>query len=331
MQGSSSPDEVLTFARRLADGGVNALNVGIGWHESPVPTVQQMVPHGIWVRYAAAIKNAAGELPVIVSNRINTMALADEVIASGAADFVSMARPFLADAEIVSKSKRGEAALVDTCIACNQACIDRSLIDEPVSCMVNPRAGRELDFPERRTAAPRRFAVVGGGPAGMECARALAALGHRVELFEAENELGGQFRMARRIPGKAEFGETIRYFTNELSRLGVAVHLNTPVHDAQMLRSFDGVVLATGVLPQEITLRGRDLSHVIDYAQLLAQDAPTGERVAILGAGGIGVDVAHFLATVKRMRARRLDFSTNRVWPHPTTAQCSSPRVRPLR
>lgn len=296
MQGSSTQDEALIFVRRLADDGVDALNVGIGWHESPIPTVQQMVPHGIWVRYAAAVKRAVGDLPVIASNRINSIALADEVIASGATDFVSMARPFLADAEIVSKSARGEAALVNTCIACNQACIDRSLIDAPVSCMVNPRAGRELDFPESRTDAPRRFAVIGGGPAGMECARALAALGHRVELFEAEHELGGQFRMARRIPGKAEFGETIRYFTNELVRLGVVVHLDAPVNDAQTLRDFDGIVLATGVLPKDISLRGRDLPHVIDYAQLLLHDAPTGDRVAILGAGGIGVDVAHFLS-----------------------------------
>jgi 2,4-dienoyl-CoA reductase (NADPH2) len=296
MPGSSAPEEVPAFARRLADEGVDALNIGIGWHESRVPTVQQMVPHGIWVRFAAAVKNVVGDLPVIASNRINTIALADEVIASGAADFVSMARPFLADAAIVSKSERGEAALVNTCIACNQACIDRSLIDAPVSCMVNPRAARELDFPERRTDAPRRFAVVGGGPAGMECARALAALGHRVELFEAESELGGQFRMARRIPGKAEFGETMRYYANELGRLGVTVRLNEAVRDAQTLRGFDGVVLSTGVLPKAISLRGRNLPHVIDYAQVLARDAPTGERIAILGAGGIGVDVAHFLS-----------------------------------
>lgn len=296
MQGSSTPDEASAFARRLAEEGVNALNVGIGWHESPVPTVQQMVPHGVWVRFAAAIKTAVGDVPVIASNRINSIALADAVIASGGVDFVSMARPFLADAEIVSKSARGEAALVNTCIACNQACIDRSLIDAPVSCMVNPRAGRELDFPEWRTGTPRRFAVIGGGPAGMECARALAALGHCVELFEAENELGGQFRMARRIPGKAEFGETIRYYANELPRLGVDVHLNEPISDPQTLHDFDGVVLATGVLPKKIAVRGRDLPHVIDYAQLLARDAPTGEHVAILGAGGIGVDVAHFLS-----------------------------------
>jgi 2,4-dienoyl-CoA reductase (NADPH2) len=295
MQGSSSPDEALDFARRLAGEGVDALNVGIGWHESPIPTVQQMVPHGIWVRFSAAIKNAVGDLPVIASNRINSISLANEVIASGAADFVSMARPFLADAAIVSKSERGETALVDTCIACNQACIDRSLIDAPVSCMVNPRAARELDFPERRTATPHRFAVIGGGPAGMESARALAALGHSVDLFEAQSELGGQFRMARRIPGKADFGETIRYFTKELSRLGVVVNLNTQIDDARGLHDFDGVVLATGVLPKEIAIRGRDLSHVIDYAQLLAHDAPSGERVAILGAGGIAVDIAHFL------------------------------------
>ncbi len=187
----------------LASDGVDALNVGIGWHESSIPTVQQIVPSGVWVRFAAAVKRAVGELPVIASNRINSLAAAEDVLAAGSADFVSMARPFLADAAIVAKAAQPQ--LVDTCIACNQACIDRSLLDAPVSCMVNPRAGREREFPETPVPAvrARRFAVIGGGPAGMEAARALAALGHRVLLFEAAGELGGQFRMARRIPGKA--------------------------------------------------------------------------------------------------------------------------------
>jgi 2,4-dienoyl-CoA reductase (NADPH2) len=296
MPNSSTQAETLAFARRLSADGVDALNVGIGWHESPIPTVQHLVPNGAWVRFAAAVKRAVGDLPVIASNRINSIAAAETVLASGGADFVSMARPFLADADIVAKSVRDEAALVNTCIACNQACIDRSLIDAPVSCMVNPRACRELEFPERRVERPRRFAVIGGGPAGMESARALATLGHFVELFEAANELGGQFRMARRIPGKAEFGETIRYFSNELPRLGVNVHLNAAVRDAERLRGFDGIVLAAGVKPRTITLSGADLPHVISYSQLLLDDAPAGERVAILGAGGIGVDVAHFLS-----------------------------------
>jgi 2,4-dienoyl-CoA reductase (NADPH2) len=298
MPNSTSAQDALTFAQALAADGADALNVGIGWHESSIPTVQHLVPSGIWVPYAAAVKRAVGDLPVIASNRINSLAAAEDVLAAGSVDFVSMARPFLADAQIVAKAARGESHLVNTCIACNQACIDLSLIDVPVSCMVNPRAGRELEFPETG-APPRRrgrFAVVGGGPAGMEGARALAALGHDVELFEASEELGGQFRMARRIPGKRDFGETIRYFTEELARLGALVRLNAPVDDAESLRGFDGIILATGVVPRHVTLEGSDLPHVISYADVLLPDCAVGERVAIVGAGGIGVDVAHFLS-----------------------------------
>jgi 2,4-dienoyl-CoA reductase (NADPH2) len=301
MQGSTSVEETLAFARALASDGVDALNVGIGWHESPIPTVQQVVPNGVWVRIAAAVKRAVGDLPVIASNRINSLAMADGVLAAGSVDFVSMARPFLADARIVEKAARGEAALVNTCIACNQACLDRSLLDEAITCMVNPRAVRELEFPEGaqdRAQEPGRFAVIGGGPAGMEAARALASLGHRVELFEADAELGGQFRMARRVPGKHDFGETIRYFTNELARLGVVVRLNQRITagDGASLRAFDGIVLATGVVPRPVALEGTGSSHVISYVDALLHDRVRGERVAIVGAGGIGVDVAHYLS-----------------------------------
>jgi 2,4-dienoyl-CoA reductase (NADPH2) len=301
MEGSSSTDQTLAFARTLASDGVDALNIGIGWHESPVPTVQQVVPSGVWVRVAAGIKAAVGNLPVIASNRINSLAMADQVLAAGSVDFISMARPFLSDARIVEKAARGEAQLVNTCIACNQACLDRSLLDERISCMVNPRAVRELEFPEEsgaRAASPGRFAVIGGGPAGMEAARALAVLGNSVELFEAAEELGGQFRMARRIPGKHDFGETIRYFTNELARLGVVVRLGCRVADAGVaaLRSFHGIVLASGVMPRRVALVGSNLPHVVSYADALLHDSIRGDRVAIVGAGGIGVDVAHYLS-----------------------------------
>ncbi len=298
MPGSTSASETLAFASALAQDGVDALNVGIGWHESSIPTVQHLVPSGIWVPYAAAVKSAAGCVPVIASNRINSLAAAEAVLADGSVDFVSMARPFLADSQIVAKAALNQSELVDTCIACNQACIDLSLLDAPVSCMVNPRAGREREFPVdgAKPQRPRRFAVIGGGPAGMESARAFAALGHRVELFEAERELGGQFRMARRIPGKRDFGETIRYFTNELARLGVLVHFGRRLEDASELGGFDGVVLATGVVPRRAALAGSDLPHVVSYADVLLQDDDPGECVAIVGAGGIGVDVAHFLS-----------------------------------
>ncbi len=297
MASSTSSGETIAFAQALAADGVDALNVGIGWHESPIPTVQHLVPSGIWVPYAAAVKSAVGDLPVIASNRINSLAAAEEVLASGRVDFISMARPFLADAHIVAKAARAQTHLVNTCIACNQACIDRSVLDEPVSCMVNPRAARELEFPESSGApAPGRFAVVGGGPAGMESARALAALGHHVDLFEAHGELGGQFQMARRIPGKRDFGETIRYFTNELARLHVVVRLNLRITDTSALRGFDGVVLATGVVPRGAALSGSDLPLVLSYADVLLRGCAVGERVAIVGAGGIGVDLAHYLS-----------------------------------
>ena len=298
MPNSTTSQETLTFASALADDGVDALNIGIGWHESSIPTVQQFVPAGLWVPFAAAVKAAVGALPVIASNRIISLAAAEAVLAAGSADFISMARPFLSDAAIVAKSARGEARFVNTCIACNQACIDLSLLDAPVSCMVNPRAARELEFPEAPHANGKRgrFAVVGGGPAGMESARALAALGGSVELFEAADELGGQFRMARRIPGKHDFNETIRYYTNELARLGVVVRLRARCTDASGLSGFDAIVLATGVVPRVPPLLGTGLPHVFSYADVLLGNPPLGDRVAIVGAGGIGVDIAHYLS-----------------------------------
>ncbi len=297
MNGSTTAGQTLEFARALASDGVDALNVGIGWHESAVPTVQHLVPSGAWIPYAAAIKAAVGDVTVIASNRINNLAAADAVLAAGSADFVSMARPFLADARIVAKAVLARPELVDTCIACNQACIDRSLLDEPVSCMVNPRAGRELEFPENATTRrKRRFAVVGGGPAGMESARALAALGHAVVIFESHDELGGQFRMARRIPGKGDFGETIRFFNNELARLGVDVRIN---HQWKTVRRCANSTAscwppawcrAASISPAKI------FRTSLSYADVLLHDASVGERVAIVGAGGIGVDVAHYLS-----------------------------------
>ncbi|HEY1520975.1 MAG TPA: FAD-dependent oxidoreductase [Solirubrobacteraceae bacterium] len=291
--------ETLELARALAGGGaVDAINVGMGWHEARIPTVQALVPHGAWRPWARAVTDAVN-LPVIASNRINTIALAEETLAAGDADFVSMARPFLADPEIVAKARsdaaRGRA--VNVCIACNQACIDRSIFDERVSCVVNPRAGYELELglsgAEPGSLAP--VAVVGGGPAGMEAARALAAAGHAVTLFEASVRLGGQFRMACRIPGKEDFASTITYFEHELARLGVTVRVGTPVRDASELAGFDGVVVATGVVPRPIDLPGAELPHVISYAELL-HGGTWGERVAIIGAGGIGVDVAHLIS-----------------------------------
>lgn len=292
--GGASVEEVVALASRLASGPADALNVGIGWHESRVPTVQSGVPHGAWAPWAAAVR-AAVAVPVIASNRVNTAALADALVAEGMADFVSMARPFLADPLFVSRSRRERARRVNVCIACNQ-CIDQSIFDRRVSCAVNPRAGCESE--PVVDGAGARVAVVGGGPAGMEAARALASTGYEVALFEAAERLGGQFRMACRIPHKEDFARTGEYFEDELARLDVTVSLGRMVGAAE-LAGYDAVVVATGVVPRRVTLAGSELPHVLSYAELLLADDPralVGARVAIIGGGGIGTDVAHMLS-----------------------------------
>lgn len=303
MPESTTDDETHAFARLLANAGADAINVGVGWHESSIPTVQFLVEPGAWVSCAHAIKRAVGTLPVIASNRINRIELAESVLAEGRVDFISMARPFLADPAIVEKSRSGRADAVNICIACNQACIDRSLFDGNVSCMVNPRAGNELTLREDAVVAPRRFAVVGGGPAGLEAARVLAARGHRVVLYEAQETLGGQFRLASRVPGKADFGSTIEYFQVELARLGVDVRLGSPLEATQAvaeLAGYAGIILASGVLPRPVDLPGADLPHVLSYPHALLHGAPGTGPIAVVGAGGIGVDVAHLFSHAGR-------------------------------
>ena len=303
--GGAGIDDVIALASRLASGPADALNVGIGWHESRVPTVQSGVPHGAWAPWAAAVREAlrgAGSgvdgVPVIASNRVNTAALADSLIAEGYADFVSLARPFLADPLFVRRSRGSPDRRVNVCIACNQ-CIDQSIFDRRVSCAVNPRAGYELEATVDGAGAT--VAVVGGGPAGMEAARALRVAGYAVMLYEAAAELGGQFRMAQRIPGKEDFGQTGLYFADELARLGVSVRLGARISGVSAaLNGCDAVVVATGVVPRRVPLAGTELPHVLSYAELLLASDPlamVGERVAIIGAGGIGTDVAHLLSS----------------------------------
>ncbi|HET8600226.1 MAG TPA: FAD-dependent oxidoreductase [Segeticoccus sp.] len=306
--GSTSGEQTVELARALAAAGVDAINVGIGWHESPVPTVQLTVPPVAWAPEAAAVKSAVGDLPVIAGNRVNRLGQGEELLRSGAADFVAMARPFLADPEIVAKGRPGAGPgvgrAVNVCIACDQACIDRSLVDEPVSCMVNPRAGREreLPAPAARSGGGRRYVVAGAGPAGLAAARELALAGAQVELFEREAELGGQFRLARLVPGKDDYGETVRYYAAELDRLGVEVRLGRPLGPGDLadLSGADGVVVATGVRPRVPWLPGADLPHVLTYPQAFGalaggRASDIGTRVAVVGAGGIGVDLAHVL------------------------------------
>ncbi|MCZ2404742.1 FAD-dependent oxidoreductase [Paenarthrobacter sp. Z7-10] len=363
MPGSSPPEDVDALAVELVRAGADAVDVGIGWHESRIPTVQSLVPHGAWVQVADRIKNAlvaaGADVPVIGANRINTVAQAEDVLRTTSVDLVSMARPFLADPAVLAKSFAGLPLLVNTCIGCNEACIDRSLGDEPVSCLVNPRAGRELEFSDqgrdfdsdtavggadavtapdgapgpqhddgpthRTTVTAPRIGVIGAGPAGMEAARALAANGATVTLWEAGPRIGGQFLLAGQVPGKADFLQTVRYFETELARLGVRVEVETTIDSPNQVVGYDHVIVAAGVRPRPVNLPGlpemagqegfaeqkgsggqnnpAPRPRVLDYAQAFARLDLVGPQVAIIGAGGIAVDLAHLLATGHTDRA----------------------------
>lgn len=299
MDGGMTGEEVAEFARRVEAAGADMINTGIGWHESSVPTMAAPVPRAAWTYAIRNVKRAVS-IPVMASNRINAPDVAEEIIASGAADLVSMARPLLADPEFARKTRENRADEINTCIACNQACLDRIFTDRVATCLVNPRAGREIEFDDSKTIAPRHFAVVGGGPAGMAFAINAAQRGHRVTLFEAGDQLGGQLNMARKVPGKNEFNEMLRYFRVTLEHLQVTVHLKTRVEAEDLagrVRSgeFDEVVIATGVVPREPDIRGLDHAKVVSYLDVLANGAPVGNKVAIIGAGGIGFDVAEYL------------------------------------
>jgi 2,4-dienoyl-CoA reductase (NADPH2) len=306
-------EEVVRIAQALEKAGINLLNTGIGWHEARVPTIVTSVPRAAFVDVTAHVRERVG-VPVIASNRINMPETAEEILVSGKADLVQMARPFLADAEWVNKAATNRVDEINTCIACNQACLDHTFQNQRASCLVNPRACFETELVYVKTRKPRRIAVVGGGVAGMSAATVAAARGHQVTLFEAQSQLGGQFNLAKVIPGKEEFHETIRYFKKMIEKNGVELRLNTRVNREQLEREgYDDVIVATGVVPRALKIEGSTMPSVLSYAQVL-QGAPVGQRVAVIGAGGIGFDISEFLLHDPRVAQPQAVSDWQREW-----------------
>ncbi|MFF0570365.1 FAD-dependent oxidoreductase [Streptomyces sp. NPDC004041] len=291
--GGSTLDEVVTLAREIEAAGATIINTGIGWHEARIPTIATSVPRGAFSWVTEKVRGAVS-VPLVTSNRINTPEVAEEILASGRADMVSMARPFLADPEFVAKAAAGRPDAINTCIGCNQACLDHIFSLKITSCLVNPRACHETELVIGPTRSRKRVAVVGAGPAGLACSVTAAERGHAVTLFDTADEIGGQLNVARRVPGKEEFDETLRYFRTRLAELDVEVRLSTRA-DTAALAGFDEIVLATGVEPRTPAIPGTDHPNVVSYLDVLRDEAPVGDRVAIIGAGGIGFDVAEFL------------------------------------
>ncbi|MEV7658128.1 NADPH-dependent 2,4-dienoyl-CoA reductase [Streptomyces anulatus] len=291
--GGSTLEEVVTLAKEIEAAGATIINTGIGWHEARIPTIATSVPRGAFSWVTEKVRGAVS-VPLVTSNRINTPEVAEEILASGRADMVSMARPFLADPEFVAKAAAGRADAINTCIGCNQACLDHIFSLKITSCLVNPRACHETELVLSPTRTRKRVAVVGAGPAGLACSVTAAERGHAVTLFDSADEIGGQLNVARRVPGKEEFDETLRYFRTRLAELDVEVRLSTPA-DTGTLDGYDEIVLATGVEPRTPAIPGTDRPNVVSYLDVLRDGAPVGDRVAIVGAGGIGFDVAEFL------------------------------------
>jgi 2,4-dienoyl-CoA reductase (NADPH2) len=288
-------DEVVALAKDVEAAGATIINTGIGWHEARVPTIVTSVPRAAFTWITAKLRGEVS-VPLVTSNRINMPETAEEVLARGDADLVSMARPFLADPEWVNKAAADRSDEINTCIACNQACLDHTFTHKRASCLVNPRAAHETELVLLPTRRAKRVAVVGAGPAGLAAATSLASRGHSVELFEAEDEIGGQFNLARRIPGKEEFAETIRYFVRQLELTGVKLHLGHAVMASELAGAgYDEVVLATGVTPRTPSIPGVERTNVHSYADVITGRVQVGRRVAIVGAGGIGFDVSEFL------------------------------------
>ena len=295
VEGGSTSDEVVQLGKAIEEAGATIINTGIGWHEAQIPTIATKVPRAAFTWVTARFKQELS-VPVITSNRINTPEVAEQVLARNDADMVSMARPFLADADFVNKAQENRADEINTCIGCNQACLDHVFQGQMTSCLVNPRACHETELMIEPTTAPKNIAVVGAGPAGLAAATTAASRGHTVTLFDKAAEIGGQFNIAKQIPGKEEFYETLRYFNRQLELTNVQVKLNTAA-TADMLNQggFDEVLVATGITPRKPTIEGIDHPSVLSYIDVIAGKKPVGNRVAIIGAGGIGFDTAEYL------------------------------------
>ncbi|MEU2161524.1 NADPH-dependent 2,4-dienoyl-CoA reductase [Streptomyces chengbuensis] len=291
--GGSSLDEVVALAKEIEAAGATIINTGIGWHEARIPTIATSVPRGAYTWVTQKLMGAVS-VPLVTSNRINTPEVAEQLLAEGRADMVSMARPFLADPEFVAKARAGRAETINTCIGCNQACLDHTFSGRITSCLVNPRACHETELVLSPTRLRKRLAVVGAGPAGLAFSVSAAERGHDVTLFDAADEIGGQLNIAKRVPGKEEFEETLRYFRTQLELRGVEVRLGTFV-TPDLLTGYDEIVVATGVTPRTPVIDGVDHPSVVSYLDVLRDGAEVGERVAVVGAGGIGFDVAEFL------------------------------------
>ncbi len=290
----SSWDEIVLLGKAIEEAGASIINTGIGWHEARIPTIATMVPRAAYSWVTARLKGEVS-IPLVTSNRINMPDVAEQVLASGDADIVSMARPLLADPDWVHKAEQGRNDEINTCIACNQACLDLIFQNKRATCMVNPLACYETEIDIQPATTVQRIAVVGAGPAGLAYATTAASRGHKVTLFEAGDSVGGQFHMARRVPGKEEFNETLRYYRKQIELTGVVLRLNTRASVDILKEDFDRVILATGVHPRKIELPGIEHSKVLTYVDVILHGKEVGQKVAIIGAGGIGFDVAEFL------------------------------------
>ena len=296
VEDGSTWEEVVQLAKAIEQAGATIINTGIGWHEARVPTIGSCVPRG---GFAWVTKRLMGEvgIPLIATNRINTPEIGEQVLTDGCSDMISMARPFLADSQFVKKAMAGTPEEINTCIACNQACLDHTFTMQRCSCIVNPRACHETELNYLPTDKPKSIAVIGGGPAGLAAAAIAAERGHQVDLYEASDKLGGQFNMAKIIPGKEDYAETIRYYTTMLNKHHVNIFLNTKVSaDTLNALAYEEVILCTGVTPRVVDFTGKNHDKVLSYKDVLLDGKPVGKKVAIVGAGGIGFDVAEFLA-----------------------------------